>query len=247
MYRFRGAPRRYNDGFRPRPPPLNLLAIETSTELCSAALLRGDELFTEEALAPNQHAERLAPMVRHLLSRARLSTADMDAFAFGQGPGSFTGLRIACGMAQGLALGAARPVVPVPSLMALAEQANASRVLVGLDARMGEAYLAAYSRMGGDWQAAIEPGLFPQGSLPALPGRDWVATGSGFDAFDWLRGAYSAQVSHRVEGDLPRAGAVVRIAARRLARGEAVAPEEAAPLYLRDTVAMTTRERQAAR
>jgi len=226
---------------------LNLLAIETSTELCSAALLRGDDLFVEEAHAPNQHAEHLAPMVRRLLARAGLAPAGMDAFAFGQGPGSFTGLRIACGMAQGLAFGAGRPVVPVPSLVALAEQANASRIVVGLDARMGETYLAAYSRMGGDWEAAIAPGLFARGTLPPLPGRDWVATGSGFDGFDWLRGAYAKQVSHRIEGDLPRAGAVARVAARRLARGEAVPPERAAPLYLRDKVALTTRERQAAK
>ena len=226
---------------------MNLLAIETSTELCSAALLRGDELFVEEVLAPNQHAERLAPMVRRLLARSGLAAADMDAFAFGQGPGSFTGIRIACGLAQGLALGAGRPVVGVSSLLALAEQANASRVVAALDARMGETYLAAYSRMGGDWQAAIEPGLFAQGALPALPGHDWVATGSGFDAFDWLRGAYSAQVGNRIEGDLPRAGAVARVAARKLARGESVPAELAAPLYLRDKVALTTRERQAAK
>ena len=226
---------------------MKLLAIETSTELCSAALLRGDELFVEEVLAPNQHAERLAPMVRRLLARSGLAAADMDAFAFGQGPGSFTGIRIACGLAQGLALGAGRPVVGVSSLLALAEQANASRVVAALDARMGETYLAAYSRMGGDWQAAIEPGLFAQGALPALPGHDWVATGSGFDAFDWLRGAYSAQVGNRIEGDLPRAGAVARVAARKLARGESMPAEQAAPLYLRDKVAMTTRERQAAK
>ena len=226
---------------------MNLLAIETSTELCSAALLRGDELFVEEVLAPNQHAERLAPMVRRLLARSGLAAADMDAVAFGQGPGSVTGIRIACGLAPGLALGAGRPVVGVSSFLALAEQANASRVVAALDARMGETYLAAYSRMGGDWQAAIEPGLFAQGALPALPGHDWVATGSGFDAFDWLRGAYSAQVGNRIEGDLPRAGAVARVAARKLARGESMPAEQAAPLYLRDKVAMTTRERQAAK
>lgn len=226
---------------------MKLLAIETSSALCSVALLRDDELFVEEVLAPNEHAERLAPMIRRLLTRARLDAKDLDGFAFGQGPGSFTGLRIACGMAQGLALGAARPVVPVPSLMALAEQANASRVIAALDARLGETYLAAYSRMGGDWEAAIEPGLFPQASLPPLPGRDWVATGSGFDAFDWLREAYGPQIAHRLESDLPRAGSVARIAARRLARGDALAAGEAAPLYLREKVALTTEERQATR
>lgn len=238
---------RYNGRVSPAGPPVNLLAVETSTELCSAALLRGDELFVEEAMAPNQHAERLAPMVRRLLARSGLDVSGLDAVAFGQGPGSFTGLRIACGMAQGLALGAGLPVVPVPSFIALAEQANASRVIVALDARMGETYLAAYSRMGGDWQAAIEPGLYTQGALPDLPGRDWVATGSGFDAFDWLRGAYAGSVGNRIAQDLPRAGSVARVAARRLGRGEAIAPENAAPLYLRDKVALTTQERQSAR
>lgn len=226
---------------------MRILAIETSTELCSVALLREEELFVEEELAANQHAEKLAPMIRRLLSRAGLAVRGLDAIAFGQGPGSFTGLRIACGMAQGLAFATSRPVVPVPSLVALAEQANANRVLAAMDARMGETYLAAYSRMGGDWEAAIEPGLYPSGGLPPLPGREWVATGSGFDAFDWLRAAYAAQVSHRLEGDLPRAGAVARVAARRLARGQALAAELAAPLYLRDKVAMTTAERKATR
>ena len=92
---------------------MKLLAIETSTELCSAALLREDELFVEEELAPNQHAERLAPMIRRLLSRSRLGAHDLDAFAFGQGPGSFTGLRIACGMAQGLAFALDVPLAGV--------------------------------------------------------------------------------------------------------------------------------------
>lgn len=234
-------------GSPPAEPSLKLLAIETSTDLCSTALLRGDELFVEEELAPNRHAERLAPMIRRLLGRSGLGAGDLDAFAFGQGPGSFTGLRIACGMAQGLAFAAGRPVVPVPSLLALAEQANASRVVAAVDARMGETYLAAYSRMGGDWKAAIEPGLFARGGLPALPGREWIATGSAFEAFDWLRSAYAPQVSHRIEGDLPRAGAVARVAARELAAGRALAAENAAPLYLRDKVALTTEERQAAK
>ena len=226
---------------------MNILAVETSTDLCSAALVRADDLLVEESFAPNQHAETLAPMILRLLERARLAPAQLDAFAFGQGPGSFTGIRIACGIVQGMALGADRPVVPVPSLLALAEQSHASRVLVGLDARMGEAYFAAYSRMGGDWEAVIEPCLVKEGALPDLPGRDWVATGSGFDAFSWLRGAYARQVAHRLENDLPRAGGIARVAARRLGRGQCVGPEGAAPLYLRDKVALTTAERLAAR
>jgi tRNA threonylcarbamoyladenosine biosynthesis protein TsaB len=224
---------------------VNLLAIETSTELCSVALLRDDELFVEEAMAENRHSELLAPMVRRIFERARLDARRMDAFGFGQGPGSFTGIRIACGVVQGLAFAAGRPVVPVPSLLALAEQSNETRVIAALDARMGEAYLAAYARNGDDWDEVIAPRLADASVLPPLPGRSWAATGSGFDRHAWLRDAYRASVEMRFEGDLPRAGSVARIAARRFARGGGVAAEQAAPLYLRDKVALTTGERRA--
>lgn len=224
---------------------MNLLAVETSTELCSVALLRGGELFVEEALAENRHSELLVPMIRRVLERSRLAARQMDAFGFGQGPGSFTGIRIACGVVQGLAFAAGRPVVPVPSLLALAEQTNERRVIVAFDARMGEAYLAAYARNGEDWDEVVAPRLAGPAHLPALPGRSWAATGSGFDRHAWLRDAYRDSVEMRFEGDLPRAGAVARIAVRRFGRGAGIAAEMAAPLYLRDKVAMTTEERRA--
>jgi tRNA threonylcarbamoyladenosine biosynthesis protein TsaB len=210
-------------------------------------LVRGGELFVEEALAENRHSELLVPMLRRLLDRARLVPEQMDAFGFGQGPGSFTGIRIACGIVQGLAFAANRPVVPVPSLLALAEQSNESRVIAALDARMGEAYLAAYARNGDDWDEVIAPRLVDGQSLPHLPGRRWAATGSGFDRHPWIREAYRDSVEMRFEGDLPRAGAVARIAARRLARGAGIAAADAAPLYLRDKVALTTEERRKAK
>lgn len=211
------------------------------------ALLRGKELFVEEALAQNRHAEMLVAMVRRLLDRARLAPAQMDAFAFGQGPGSFTGIRIACGIVQGLAFGANRPVVPVPSLLALAEQSNESRVITAFDARMGEAYLAAYARNGDEWDEVIAPRLADAASLAPLPGRRWAATGSGFDRHAWLREAYRDSIEMRFEGDLPRAGAIARIASRRFGRGGGVAAADAAPLYLRDKVALTSDERRKAR
>ncbi len=226
---------------------MNLLAVETSTELCSVALLRGDELFVEEALAENRHSELLVPMIRKVFERAHLDAARMDAFAFGQGPGSFTGIRIACGIVQGLAFVTHRRVVPIPSLLALAEQANEGCVLSALDARMNEAYLAAYARSGDDWKEVIAPRLVGAGALPTLPGRRWVATGSGFGRLPWLRDAYRDTVEMRFDGDLPRAGAVARLAARRFARGGGIAAEQAAPLYLRDKVALTTEERRTKR
>ena len=226
---------------------MNLLAVETSTELCSVALLRDRELFVEEALAENRHSELVVPMIRKLLERAHLTPLQMDAFGFGQGPGSFTGIRIACGLVQGMAFAAHRPVVAVPSLLALAQQSNESRVVAAVDARMGEAYLAAYARNGEDWDEVIAPRLVEAGAAPPLPGRSWTATGSGFDAHAWLRDAYRESVAMRLEGDLPRAGAVARIASRRFARGAGVAAERAAPLYLRDKVALTSEERRQAK
>ena len=226
---------------------MNLLAVETSTELCSVALLRDDALFVEEVLAENRHSELLVPMIRKVLERARLEPARMDAFAFGQGPGSFTGIRIACGIVQGLAFAAQRPVVPVPSLLALAEQSNETRVVAALDARMDEAYLAAYARSGDDWNEVIAPRLVDAASAPDLPARGWTATGNGFVRLPWLREAYRERVEMRLDGDLPRAGAVARLAARRFVRGGGIAAEQAAPLYLRDKVAQTTEERRARR
>ncbi len=208
------------------------------------ALLRGPDLFVEEALAENRHSEMLVPMVRRLLERARLDARQMDAFAFGQGPGSFTGIRIACGIVQGLAFAAKRPVVAVPSLLALAEQSKQTRVVAALDARMNEAYLAAYARNGDDWDTVIEPRLVDSQSLPPLPARSWTATGSGFDRLSWLSEGYRASVDMRLEGELPRAGSIARIAVRRFGRGGGIPAEQAAPLYLRDKVALTTQERR---
>jgi len=226
---------------------LNLLAVETSTELCSVALLKGGQLFLEEVVAENRHSELLAPMIRKVLERSRLSAGGMDAFGFGQGPGSFTGLRIACGLVQGLAFASDRPVVPVPTLLALAEQSNEGRVIAALDARMGEAYVAAYARNGDDWDEILAPRLADAHGLPPLPGRSWTATGSGFDRHAWLRDAYRSSIAMRLENDLPRAGAVARIAARRFGRGGGMPAERAAPLYLRDKVALTTEERRSTR
>lgn len=223
---------------------MNLLAVETSTELCSVALLRGPELFVEEALAENRHSRLLVPMIRRVLERAHLVPGQMDAFGFGQGPGSFTGIRIACGIVQGLAFAARRPVVPVPSLLALAEQARDHRVIAALDARMNEAYVAAFARNGDDWDTVLAPQVVDAQCVPALPARGWTATGSGFDRLGWLATTYADAIAIRLEGDLPRAGSVARIAARRFARGGGIPAEHAAPLYLRDKVARTIEERR---
>lgn len=224
---------------------MRLLAVETSTDLCSAALLIGSETWVLEEEAPNRHGEALGPMVERLLGGAGLRPADLDALAFGQGPGSFTGIRIGCGLIQGMALGADIPVVPVPSLLALACETGAPRSVVAFDARMGEAYVAAYAREGDGWQEVVAPRLLaPNAPLPELPGSGWHRCGSGFDAFPWLREAYASQSATYTQGLKPHARGVARVAVQWCGEGRAVAPDEAAPLYLRDKVALTVAERR---
>ncbi|HRE13539.1 MAG TPA: tRNA (adenosine(37)-N6)-threonylcarbamoyltransferase complex dimerization subunit type 1 TsaB [Usitatibacteraceae bacterium] len=224
---------------------MNLLAVETSTDLCSVALRAGERLHVDEARIPNRHAERLEPMARALLGEAGLVPSDLDGFAFGQGPGSFTGIRIGCGFIQGLAFALDRPVIPVPSLEALAQASGAARVATALDARMGEAYFAAYESGPDGWIARIAPCLVAPGEIPPLPGTGWWSAGSGFEAFDWLRDACAASLAGHCSSIVPGAGAVAKLAAVRLGRGEGIRAEDAAPLYLRDKVARTVAERQA--
>lgn len=233
---------------------VNLLALETSTERLSIAVLRGGESFARDIDAGQRHSELTLPLLSELLAEAKLTLRDFDAIAFGQGPGSFTGVRIACGLAQGMALGIGKSLVPVPTQMALAEQTGADQVIVAIDARMGEIYFAAYQRdtaIATGWQAVIAPMLVKPEALPSINGKSWVAVGSGFDApslNDQLIARYGDQIANVIHGVLPRALDVVRIAARQLENAglaSAIAPEHAAPLYLRNKVAMTIEERRA--
>lgn len=233
---------------------MNLLAIETSTERLSLAVLRGETLFARDVDAGQRHSDLTLPLLYELLEESSLATQDLDAIAFGQGPGSFTGVRIACGLAQGIALGLGKRVLPVETQMALAEQAGADKVLVALDARMGEIYLAAYRASdveSSGWEAVIAPCLVRPDALPALAGEGWIGIGSGFDApalAPLLDRSYGAKLVAVREAALPCAADVARIAKRKLARGgidAAVPPSLAAPLYLRNKVAMTIDERRA--
>lgn len=232
---------------------MNLLAIESSTERLSIAILREGESFTRDIDAGQRHSELALPLLHELLAAAGLTLRDLDAVAFGQGPGSFTGVRIACGLAQGLALGTGKPMVPVPTQMALAAQTGAAHVMVALDARMNEIYFAAYRREPASvsgWQAVVAPMLVKPAALPPLDGENWLAVGSAFDVpalVEPLTATYRGRIANVLHGVLPRALEVARIAAWQLETGgmaSTIAPEHAAPLYLRNKVAMTVDERR---
>jgi len=162
---------------------MRILAFDTSTGACTVAL--GDRTRWNERSehADSRHSELLLPMIRSLLSEAGIALSQLDGIAFGSGPGSFTGLRIGCGVAQGLALAADLPVVGVSSLEAIAQAVHtthgSTRVVTALDARMQEVYFAAFELEGDRWRARIEPCVLPPREVPMPDGR-WTGAGNGF-------------------------------------------------------------------
>lgn len=218
---------------------MRFAALESSTEWCSVALWREGEIAGIERRAGNRHSELALPMLEKLLDRFSLTPTDLDAVAFGAGPGSFTGLRIACGLAQGLAFARGIPVLGVSTLEALAEESGAQRVVACIDARMREVYYAALERDGTRWRDVIAGRCVAPQDAPRPPGAGWIGCGSGFEAYGDLGLARTFPRVH------PTAAAVAALAAPRIAAGEGVDAAAAAPVYLRDKVALTKEEQQA--
>lgn len=228
---------------------MQILALDASTDVCAAALGDGAHWAERVENAGQRHSELLLPMVRALLTEMRLDLTALDGIAFGAGPGSFTGLRIACGVAQGLALGANLPVIGVATLEAMAETARkrsgSTRVFAALDARMLEVYVAAYEHDGLRWRVAIDAAVALPGEAPLPPGGGWRGVGNGFAAYPALRERLAGALAGCDESILPTATAIGSLALPRFAAGEGVPAREAAPLYIRHRVALTTAERAA--
>ncbi len=225
---------------------MKLLALESATEHCSVALWRDGVLSCLQGPAHQAHSETLLPMIRNLLSDAGVDPLQLDAIAFGMGPGAFTGLRMACGVAQGLALGLEIPVVPVSTLLALAEGAGHERVVAALDARMNQIYVAAYEFIAGQWITHITPCLSDPDPLPQLPDGVWLPVGSGAElCSSALTQAWPGQLLPVKSGLIPQAIHVATLGVKAFQSGLAMPPEQAAPLYLRDKVALTRAERAA--
>lgn len=224
---------------------MNLLAFDTSTEYLSLAIMRDDVLFKYDVLAGQTHSQIILLQIQALLSQATLTLQALDGLAFGAGPGSFTGVRIAAGVAQGLGFGANLPVVGICTLMALAEASGASKVIACLDARMGEVYHAVYVRNTTSWQVIIEPGLYKPEAVPMIVGDDWVGVGSGWSTYGALLAvAYSGQIQSIQPDLLPVASAVLALAQPVFEAGEAKPAEHAMPIYIRNRVALKTAERE---
>lgn len=231
---------------------MKLLAVDTATDACSAALWQNGECRERYALAPREHTRRLLPMVDELLAEAGLTLNRLDAIAFGRGPGSFTGLRIAVGVAQGLALGAGLPVVPVSDLAALARsgwrETGKTHWLACLDARMGEVYAGRFVVEAGLPEAQSEELVVAPQQLPAPERGNWEGIGPGFAAYaDALKERLGARLAGILPECLPHAGDIAAIAAAAVERGDTLAAEQAAPVYLRNNVAQTSAEREAQR
>ncbi|MDX1392060.1 MAG: tRNA (adenosine(37)-N6)-threonylcarbamoyltransferase complex dimerization subunit type 1 TsaB [Rheinheimera sp.] len=219
---------------------MKLLALDTATEACSVALCYDDTMLTLDEVCPQQHSKRVLPMVQQLLSQAQLSLTQLDGIVFGRGPGSFTGVRIAAGVTQGLAFGADLPVYGVSTLAAMAQAAvrlhNASQVIAAIDARMAEVYIGSFTLQQGLMQPAMQELAIKPQQLAAfnLSGKVY-AVGTGWQA-------YATELLQRQHAEIaanilyPSAQDMLTLAQPAFAAGHFVSAEQAEPVYVRDDV-----------
>lgn len=217
----------------------NILALDTSTDACSAALLLGDSQIERYEFAPRQHTQLLLPMVESLLLEGGVSVRDLSAVAFGRGPGSFAGIRIATGVAQGLAVAFETPVVPVSTLETLAKSAfdqfDKEYVLATLDARMDEVYWAVYHLNQGEVQA-LTPETVSSPLDIVLPDHvlDCLAVGPGMKYQSHMSLNVLGVITQSLADYFPKASTMLSIAQHALQRGESVPPDQALPVYIRE-------------
>lgn len=224
---------------------LKLVALDTATEACSAALYCNGEVSFRYTVEPRVHAKALLPMLDELMQEAGIKPLQLDAVAFGRGPGAFTGVRIATAAAQAIALAADIETIPVSTLAAIARRCHREhgrdKVAVAIDARMGEVYWGAYRNVQGEPELVGEEMVCPPASVPALDGS-WSAAGTGWES-------YAEQLDHNLVNRLagvapfPHALDILDLGIDQFAKGKTVSPDEAKPVYLRNNVAKTEEQR----
>lgn len=222
---------------------MNILALETSTDLASVALQWDGQLHHLQLQSPPAHSSSLLPAIKRLLDEAGAAFSGLDRIACGIGPGSFTGVRLACSVAQGLALASGCSIAPVCSLLALAEASGRDEAYCAMDARMNEIYVAAYRKTVAGWSEVLAPACVSPAALPSPGQGKWQLVGNAFAAYP---GAETQTEAWRDDSALqfahPDAAAVLSLARD----AQAIDPAELAPLYVRDRVAQTIAERVAA-
>jgi tRNA threonylcarbamoyladenosine biosynthesis protein TsaB len=218
-----------------------ILALETATDPGSVALWRDGEVIARSCPDGRSNSETLLPLADSTLREAGFSFTDLQGVAFGMGPGSFTGLRVSCGAAQGLAVARDLPLIGIGTLDAMALASGGERVIVALDARMGEVYFGLFVH--GKLQGEI--GVYAPDAVPLPDASGWLACGNGLSSYPALRERLASVVEAWKPEIMPSAEAVVRLAAPRLEGGESIDPADAAPLYVRNKVAQTVAERLA--
>lgn len=221
---------------------MKILAIDTATEACSAALYIDGACAQRYEVAPRRHAELILPMCEELLAEAGVGLRELDSLAFGRGPGAFTGLRIAAGVVQGMAWANELPVVPVSSLAALAQGAwrehGHARVMAAIDARIGEVYWGCYQSRAGEMSLVGDEQVCVASNTMLPEGDGWFGIGSGWLGYETELGRHTGAQCAEYQGDaFPQAQDIALLAASAFARGEAVSAEQALPVYLRDNVA----------
>lgn len=231
---------------------MNLLAIETATEACSVAVYCHGEVRERFEVAPRRHTELVLPWCAALLAEAGLAKSQVDAIAVGRGPGAFTGVRLAVALVQGLALAWDRPVLPVSTLVALAQGAGAGPgvpVIAAIDARMGEVYVGGYRSDRTGLMQVLLPECLVSPEAPGIAiGEVWLGVGTGFAAQEGVLTTALAGAPQRVDAEaLPHAADVVRLAAAAYRAGQAMPADQLEPAYLRDKVALSLAEQRAAR
>jgi tRNA threonylcarbamoyladenosine biosynthesis protein TsaB len=226
---------------------MKILALDTSTEWLSVALFDGRQSVALRERAGSASSERILPAIGEILAQGGTPLASLDGIAFGAGPGSFTGIRIACGVTQGLAFGANLPVFPVPTLEAIAQTAwrahGATSVFACLDARMREVYVAAYRRNDNGWTQVREPIVCKPDDVELPPAGRWHGAGDGYAA--WPRLASRLGLPDCDASIIPDAVAIAECAWPQVHAGAGVAAQDALPLYVRHRVALTSAERAA--
>jgi tRNA threonylcarbamoyladenosine biosynthesis protein TsaB len=216
---------------------MKILAIETSSDACSAALAIGDEVYEVFRVAPREHTQLILPMIEEVLAQGECVLSQLDAIAFGRGPGAFTGVRVAASVTQGIAFGADLPVVAVSSLAALAyyghRMFNASHAVVATDARLGEVYAACYAVEYCKAELLGIERVIKAEDFPLVEHGQWLAIGNGWGVFQQqLAARVTAQLSNIVSDVYPRAHDIACLARH----GQRVSAEQALPVYLRDNV-----------